>query len=422
MLQNATDRQLEQAAAFNHTELFCLKARVVDGEIHHSEGMVWTDAGDKDGSMIAFPLLPEDRADTVLDEIMKYYLGHPPKGVGCWSLDPPQPSDLGVRLIARGFQPGWHPNWMSLDLDGLQSHYPFPAGLQVLPDNSSDLDKIKGLPYRDENLKMFASRQDGSSYIHRFVAFLNGRIVAHCGVLLSKGNLGAAGIYHVGVIPAMRNRGIGKAVVGAACLYAKNKEYRYAVLNGTGLRMYEQLGFRKLGTGHTWWLITSRLLANPPSGDDIVLAEAIGRGDLNALATVDNNIKNFNLQLPITNGMTLMQLAVHFRQTSSAEWLIAHHIPINVMEAWDLGWKNRAFEILSKDPGQVNHPNGEWQLTMLHMAAERNDEALAKFALSAHPDITIKDSLYKSTALDWSRHLQREKITLLLESYIKGSA
>jgi hypothetical protein len=42
--------------------------------------------------------------------------------VSCWSLD--EDEALGTLLIARGFEWGWQPWWMALDLDGLTNEEP----------------------------------------------------------------------------------------------------------------------------------------------------------------------------------------------------------------------------------------------------------------------------------------------------------
>ena len=413
----ASPAQLEQAAAFNHTELFCINAMSVGGEVHQTGGVTWTHGGQTLESMIAFPVLKTDKAGEVLDEIIQYYLGHPPTGAGCWSLAPSQPEDLEVMLLARGFQPGWHPNWLALDLATLDTNHTKPADLEVVADNNTPLDNIMNLPYGNTDIKVFSQQQTyASSVLQRFVARLNDTVVAHCSVLLTTGPLGAAGIYHVGVVPFMQNRGIGKAVVGAACKYAKEQGYHYALLNGTGYKMYEQLGFKRLGKGNTWWLVTSRLLAYPPSKNGIRLAEAIGRGDMVALEITGRELPDPSINTTLTNGMTLMQLAVHCRQPASAEWLIAHGLPINVMDAWNLGWTERAANILTKDPDQANLQHGERGLTILHAAVERGDIKLATLALSAKPDPEVKDKLYKSTALEWARHLKKKEMIRLIEN------
>jgi GNAT superfamily N-acetyltransferase len=410
-LQHATRQQLLNATALNHRELFCMNAKVVAGEVYTVNGVNWTHTGSRNESMIAFPELTAENAGTTLDKIIAYYLSHPPKGVGCWSLDPAQPADLGIKLLARGFQPGWRPQWMALDLANITTDHSLPKYLEIKADSHTSIHQVKELPYASledsgVNQSVLQTFPDNTQ---RFIAVLNGHIVAQSAVLLATG---VAGIYNVGVVPKERDQGIGKAIVLAACAFAKEKGYHYAVLNATGRRMYEKAGFEWMGDGWTWWLKGSNLINNPPSPAQVAMAEAIGTG--NHIDHTDASLLN----RPLTNGMTLMQLAVHCRQPASAEWLVTHGVTYTVLDAWDLGWKERAAALLQKDSMQVNHPYGERRATLLHLAAERNDIALAKLALSANPDLQLRDYIYNSTALDWAKHLKHTAIQQLITSYL----
>jgi GNAT superfamily N-acetyltransferase len=366
--------------------------------------------------MVAFPTLKPEQAGERLDELLHFYLRHPPKGAGCWSLDPPQPVELGVRLLARGFQVGWRPHWMALELTRLRTEHPFPKGLDIVRDNTSSLDRVKELPYAQVIIPSERTAELPGQWT-RFVARWEGKIVAHSVVFLSTGPYGAAGIYHVGVVPRARHLGIGKAVTLAACLYARERGYRYAVLNSTeaGRKTYASLGFETVGDGYTWWLLRDRLLAQPPSPGDIRLAEAVGCGDIAVLQGLDPSAAMLNR--PLTNGMSLMQLAVYGGKQAAGEWLVAAGADCTVLDAWEFGWKDRARRQLQDDPGAVNHAYGEWNKTLLHIAAERDDEELTRLALTAAPDLRLKDKAFQSTPLEWARHFRHAGIIALLEAY-----
>lgn len=300
ILVQATDRQLEQAAAYNHTELFCWNAIARGGEVRTLDQVIYTYEGPDHQSMIAFPSLDTATADDQLDEMMRWYAVRPNKGLGCWSLDPPAPFDLGVRLKARGFQDGWRPCWMARELGRIDPEtapgsmepemkwaasetgwiepemkwmtvetgmpemgwekvwidggYDRPAGVKITADNEISLANVKDLPYtgRDGALspELLSSHPEQA---RQFVARRKGRIVGHCSAFLTTGDQGVVGIYDVAVVPAARGKGIGKALVSAACQMGSEAGYRYAVLNATGRRMYEQIGFRWVGNGFTWW-------------------------------------------------------------------------------------------------------------------------------------------------------------------------
>jgi hypothetical protein len=251
----------------------------------------------------------------------------------------------------------------------------------------------------------------------RFLGWINDRIVAQVCVLYSDGPYGVAGIYNMGVVPGMREQGIGKALLLAACLHAVERGYHYAVLNGTGRRMYEEAGFRWIGNGHTWWLNNRRYLTHPPSPARVALAEAIGLGDMAELDKLGAGFSDAELNTPLGSGMSLFELAVHSRQFASAVWLADRGVTYTVLEAWDLGWKDRAADLLAAEPTEVDHVYGYLQYTLLHIAAERGDIALARLALAARPNLEIRDKIYHGTAADWANHFNRQDILQMINDY-----
>jgi GNAT superfamily N-acetyltransferase len=307
---------------------------------------------------------------------------------------------------------------MALDLPQIRTDYPTPKGLTIAADKHTSLQHLTNLPYSNVIVPPGNSLDDAGRWA-RFVATWHGKVVGQSVVFLTTGPLGVAGIYQVGVIPGARHKGIGKAVTAAACLYAREKGYRYAVLNATdaGRRTYEHLGFTRVGDGWTWWLITERLLASPPTPRQVILAEAIGRGDAAALDTIGMDYTPEELNTPLTNGMTLMELAVHCGQPVSGEWLQTRGVPYTVLDAWDLGWKDRARQQLHEHPKEADRIYGEWNKTLLHFAAERNDEELTRLALSAAPDLELKDKAYRGTPFDWARHFGHSAIADLIAAH-----
>jgi len=417
-MQKAVPAQLEQAAADNHTQLFFLNARAEGGKSLGWGELVCAHSGEHKTAMIAFPRLRNDESGELLDDMMDSFRKFPPANAGCWSLVPTQPANLGVQLLARGFQPGWQPCWMGLDLSTIKTGYDFPPGLRIKADNITSTESARDLPYNGDNgavsvalLKQFPERA------RRFLAILDGEVVGHSVVFFSDGPYGAAGLYNVGVVPHARHKGIGKAVVIAACLYAMELGYRYVVLNGTGRRMYEQVGFKWISYGMTWWLQSKQYITNPPSPLQVLLVEAVGTGHIEELDRLSKDVTVEMLNAATTNGMTLMQLATHLHQPAAASWLTDHGANYSVLDAWDIGWREKAEALLSTNPAEVNRLYDYNKITLLHIAAERNDIALARLALSAKPDLDIKDNIYHSNALGWAEHMQRTGIVEL----IKGS-
>jgi GNAT superfamily N-acetyltransferase len=417
VLANATPAQLEQAAADNHRQLFSLEAMAVRGAIQTAGGLTWTYAGPDNTAMVPFPSLEKDEAGPALDAMMDWFRAHPPRNAGCWSLNPTRPDELGVKLLARGFQPGWSPCWMALDLSDTRQH-PSPAALQIRPDNTTPTHTVTGLPYAgNDGAVSPALMQAFPSRAQRFLGWMSGRIVAQVCVLYSDGPYGVAGIYNMGVVPEMRQQGIGKALLLAACRDAKERGYHYATLNGTGRRMYEQAGFRWIGNGHTWWLNNRRYLTHPPSPERVALAEAIGLGDMAELDRIGAQFDKSELNAPMNNGMSLIEHAIHCRQFAAAAWLAGRGVTYTALEAWDLGWRDRAADLLAAQPAEVDRLYGYLQYTLLHVAAERGDTALAKLALSARPNLEIKDKIYHSTPAGWAQFFNREKILQMIDDH-----
>jgi GNAT superfamily N-acetyltransferase len=415
ILRNAAPHQLETAIAQNHCDLFLLDARIKGADIHVEEGLCWTYAGKEGNGSILFPALSGRTAK--LDEVMGFYHTHSTRSLECWSLDPPETAHLDLLLLARGFRTGWKPCWMVLDLHAIRTDYSSPDGLHIVPDNQTQLHTTTGLPYAGNDSRGSTGLQHESpEQVQRFIARLNGSIVAQT-LLLFGG--GVAGIYNVGVVPEARGRGIGKAIVSAACIHAREKGYHYATLNANhiGRPVYEQLGFKWINNGRTWWITDNRLNIHPPGPEELALAEATGKGDIEALNSFTNS--NIDLNTALCNGMRLLELAAHCKQTAAAEWLIAHGATCRALDAWDLGWKDRAQAILAKEPEEVNRLYGDYQYTLLHVAAERNDIALARLALSARPDLQITDAVHKGNPLGWAHHLHRKEIEDMIKAYIQ---
>ena len=412
-LPNATSEQLEQAVALNHEELFRQEAIALGGEFIRSEGLFYTTGTPHSASMIAFPDLTSGNAGAELDALISFYLRHPPGGAGCWSLHPSRPADLGVRLLARGFHPGWRPYWMALELSQIQTDHAAPNGLTIVRDNNRPLTAVPNLPYSRVVVPGERNEAFPGQWV-RFVASLRGRVVGQSVVFLTTGEFGVAGIYHVGVVPRSRNMGIGKAVTLAACLYARERGYRYAVLNSTeiGRPTYRKLGFRSVGEGWTWWMTIERLLAQPPGPAEVRLAEAVGRGDETELVALGHEAYDLNRLL--TNGMSLFQLAVHFRQPHAAAWLVEGGSGYSVLDAWDLDWKDQARQLLKLDGQQIQQLYGIEEKTLLHVAAERNDAELAELALSAGSDPHWRDKTWKATPLEWANHFGYTTIAQLI--------
>lgn len=411
----AAPAQLIRATAANHNAWFTAGVLTSEGEIHRENGARWLYTPQE--LNIAFPRMPSATSGATLDAILADCRRRPPKQAVCWSLTPPQPRDLGARLAARGFEWGWRPHWMALDLRKMRADFPLPDGLHIAVDDESDWE-VDDLPYyrREEAAGFRTLARARPRRTWHFGAWLEGRIVGHSLIHLTTGALGVAGVYAVGVVPSARNQGVGRAVTLAACQFAQALGCGYAALN-SATHIYDRLGFASLGYGQTWWMHAPAWAAPPPTPEQIAFVEAVGRGDVKALDALDRRTLPEDLDAPLLCGMTPMTLAVKSQQPASAEWLIAHGATLEILHAWDLGWKDRIRGLLAEHPDWINQRSGPLQLTLLHEAASRNDVELARFLLTAHPDLEIRDAQYNGSPLGWAYHFQRTEIIALIEAY-----
>jgi len=421
LTRDATPEELVAAAAANHVSFFTEQAAVAGGGAHDVGGLTLlhtpgAEPGMPGEAVLAFPRFEPSTAGGALDAAVAEARRLNVRRIACWSLLPAEPLDLGVRLLARGFQWGWQPHWMALDLaQARPTIFPAPDGLRIDLDDECDWD-VDGLPYYDRaeagRHRAHAGRSPRRTY--HFGAWLDGRLVGHSLIHLSDGPLGVAGMYSVGVVPEARNWGVGRAVSLTAAEYAGTLGCRYVLLNAA-THIYERLGFVSLGYGQTWWLHRPAVEAPPPSPSEVAFVEAIGRGDLEALDYLDDLPVDLNTAL--LSGATPLAVAARLGQTRAAEWLLARGALPDVIPLIDLGWRERAWDALAARPDLANRRFGEWGVSPLHEAVVRNDAELARWLLAADPDLNIEDTRFHSTALGWARHYGRDEIARLIEAH-----
>jgi GNAT superfamily N-acetyltransferase len=174
---------------------------------------------------------------------------------GTWHVGPTtRPTDLGERLLARGFTGGWSDAGMAADLRALREDQPVPAGLRIARvRDARELDawvRTRALDPEGE----LESRWVAGTYLaiglgddvpwRHYVGWLDGRPVATATLFLGAG---VAGVYFVLTVPEARRRGIGAAITLAALREARDLGYRLGVLGASamGLPLYRRLGFEE---------------------------------------------------------------------------------------------------------------------------------------------------------------------------------
>jgi GNAT superfamily N-acetyltransferase len=309
---------------------------------------------------------------------------------------------------------------MAMDLHQVRDDSSGPAGLQIEVDNAG-VWEVDDLPYytRPENGSLPSSRAFRPQW--RLGAWLNGKVVGQTVVHMTYGRLGVAGIYNVGVVPAARRQGIGRAITAAACRLARELGAHYALLNAA-THIYERIGFVSLGYGQTWFLRPEVLSAPPSTPVQIAFFEAVGKGHRPALTALRRTHPDFDLDTELPNGMTLIALGVRLQKPHLVRWLISQGARLDIIHAWEMGWHKEAERLVREQPDLVNRPVGQHGMTPLHDAAARNDVGLARLILTAKPDLTLRDRQYNGTPLNWAEILGRPIIAQMIREYAESRA
>jgi predicted N-acetyltransferase YhbS len=280
---------------------------------------------------------------------------------------------------------------------------------------------VDDLPYSpsEEREARVSLQQKYPYHVRSLVAFQKGQVVGRCMLNITTGEWGIGGLFAMGVVPAARHQGIGAALAWKACDLARQRGCLHVVLNATpmGEPVYWRVGFRSMGYSPSWHLRAETLAAPGPTDDQVRFLEAVGRGEIMALDATGKCVADRFFSEPLPNGLTALDIAVHCQQPASADWLIGHGVSLDLLCAWDLGWKERVQRLLIEHPELVNIQRGEGQLTPLHRAVERGDIELAKVLLTVPNDLDLKDRAFEATALGWAQYFQRAELITLIEQH-----
>jgi GNAT superfamily N-acetyltransferase len=281
---------LLRATAANHRSWFRRRAAAAGGRVERVGGVDVVVAGR--AGTIAFP---RSRSRAALDAAMRLGL----RAMSCWSLS--EDRALGTLLLARGFEWGWQPHWMALDLAVLPDEEPGHPVVRADGAVPRDLPYGGPAPYPPAARHLAVRRHGG----------IAGHVVVNPW-------RGFAGIYDMGVVPGLRRRGIGRALTLAACRLARDLGCTHAVLNATGEGepLYRGVGFESLGMGQTWWLHPGLR----PTSRQTALVEAIGFGDLEALAALRPT--RAELERPIPGAGPPLAVAAVTGQAGAADWIV----------------------------------------------------------------------------------------------------
>jgi GNAT superfamily N-acetyltransferase len=290
--------------------------------------------------------------DAVADNHRRWFRARG-EATGIWTLG--RADELGVRLVARGYEWGWRPHWMGVDLES----EPAPTGdFEVEPAGPPF---AKTLPYHDD-LPL------PPEAIHLGVR-LREKVIGQVVVLPLEG---VAGIYSMGVAPKVEGRGIGLALTMAALRVAWEHDCDAAVLNATaaGERLYLRAGFRSLGWGQTWWPSRDPF----PTKRQTAIVEAVGFGDLAALEALEPSEPEVS---------STLSLAAVTGRTDSVDWLLDRFPNLAALRF---------------------PPHGG---NLLHVAVEHDRPEIIAAALRHGVDPDARDNNFDATPAGWAEHLGR---------------
>jgi GNAT superfamily N-acetyltransferase len=324
--------------------------------------------------------LPQRAPDGAeLEDLLRDARARGPHDIGVWRLGTELAPDVAAGLVGHGWGWGWQPHWMALDLTrepATDGNPPREISLRLF---GGDEDPSgEELPYDETPPEVHARL--AAAYprtVWRYVAIEDGRIVGHCTLSVTGGSPAVAGVFDLGVVPSARRRGIGTALLQAVCSEGRARGCDHAVLNATpeGQGVYRRVGFESLGHGQTWWWHDCGGAAWPDV-DEVRYAAAIGRGDLAAMDELPP--RDPDRDLP--GGLPPLRLAIECGRTDVAQWLVAHGAALDLISAWDLGWREDARRLARE---QARTPAAEGTITPLHVAAARGDVELAALMLDA---------------------------------------
>jgi ribosomal protein S18 acetylase RimI-like enzyme len=304
---NASDPELIRAAARNHVSWLARGAEAAGGEVVRERGLRWIAPPAGGEAALPFPGVPSRPA---LDRMLAGCRARGAVGIGCWASGLEPTAELAARLVARGFEWGWQPHWMAIDLaHAPTADDPCVSLVEVVPEYGGGGQALMAL-----------ARARPRRFWHA-VARVDGAYAGHAWAHVVGGRLGGAGIYDVDVMPQHRRKGLGRALTAAVCRPAAAAGARVATLNATGEGelLYRSLGFRSLGLGQTWWLHRPGLQA-PPAPELVAVAEAAGRGDVRSLARLAP--APALLAARLANGYDAAQVALNAGHREAAAWLV----------------------------------------------------------------------------------------------------
>jgi GNAT superfamily N-acetyltransferase len=219
------------------TNWYRFRAETLAGQVWTDGPLTWIDG--PDGQNLMFPT---EMSTAAVVRGVKRARERGMSIVGAWldlAVDP-------TPLAEAGFELGWSPWWMTLDLSQVNSRPDPRIELQRETSDYQDEDPgyrhLLALARREPTRAWYAAGYTASRkrFAGRAWSFLDGDL---------------AGVFDMDVWPPFRRRGFGTGLLHAVCTAARRAGARHAVLNATpeGKLLYSACGFTQIGEGITWW-------------------------------------------------------------------------------------------------------------------------------------------------------------------------
>ncbi|MBI4661999.1 MAG: GNAT family N-acetyltransferase [Verrucomicrobia bacterium] len=230
-------------------------------ELHADRGVIWiVHPGVAWGNAAAGLRLGEENIDRCLDQMIGRYRENG-RGAGFWLSALATPASLREALARRGFRCRKHFPGMFCDLSRRQALPPLPAGMAIVPVEDHSIFRRTPHPYfghittpirRFELARLAHLASQRPRRVWEFAATLAGVPVGVGTICLGPR---VAGVFDVGVLPDHRGRGIGTALVGHLCAFARERGMSGATLIATGMGegVYRRAGFEEVCKMSYWY-------------------------------------------------------------------------------------------------------------------------------------------------------------------------
>lgn len=208
------------------------------------------------GSTVLHTHLESSRVDERIREQLQLLTSTKAGYSGWWQVLPTcQPATLAQSLQAHGLAPTAGRPVMTLDLQPLSGELTLQDNLRIehVRNQAQLMDWLTasaaGFEAKLEQVQIYydayAYLLDQTSIFQHYVGYLDEQPVTSSTLLLAGG---LAGIYDVSTAPEARRHGLGRAITLAPLLEARQRGYRYSVLQSSneGHSLYLKMGFTEL--------------------------------------------------------------------------------------------------------------------------------------------------------------------------------